>query len=59
MNDNPNIDVGVEDEVLKDSLYYTIMEEFTNRIDKLKARKDKEPSPVLETLKVLKMQVGR
>ena len=59
VNDNPNIDAGVEDEVLGNSLYYTIMEEFTNRIDRLKARKDKDLIPQLETPKLLKMQVGR
>jgi len=59
VNDNPNIDVGVEDEVLKDALYNTIMEEFANRIDKSKARKDKEQPAPVESLKLLKMQVGR
>jgi hypothetical protein len=35
VNDNPNIDEGVEDEVLGDSLYLTIMQEFLRRIEKL------------------------
>ncbi len=34
VNDNPNIDEGVEDEILKDSLYLTIMQEFLRRIEK-------------------------
>ncbi len=40
VNDNPNIDAGVEDMVLKDRLYAAIMEEFANRIDRLKMRKE-------------------
>ncbi len=45
VNDNPNIDTGVEDELLKDKLYQIIMEEFAVRIDKLRMRKE---SPVLQ-----------
>lgn len=60
VNDNPNIDVGVEDEVLKDSLYGAIMEEFVNRIDKMKMRKDKEIIlPTEASLRPLKLQVAR
>jgi glutathione synthase/RimK-type ligase-like ATP-grasp enzyme len=59
VNDNPNIDVGVEDQVLKDRLYNTIMEEFVNRIDKLKARKDREPAMPAEIVKLLNLQVVR
>jgi glutathione synthase/RimK-type ligase-like ATP-grasp enzyme len=59
VNDNPNIDVGVEDQVLKDSLYNTIMEEFVNRIDKLKMRKDREPAMPAEIVKLLNLQVVR
>ncbi len=33
VNDNPNIDAGLEDEVLKDSLYNQIMHEFMERIE--------------------------
>ena len=40
VNDNPNIDTGVEDGILKESLYTTIMDEFVNRIDRMKMRKD-------------------
>lgn len=36
INDNPNIDVGVEDLVLKDELYKNIMEVFLKRIERLK-----------------------
>jgi glutathione synthase/RimK-type ligase-like ATP-grasp enzyme len=37
VNDNPNIDAGVEDEVLKDGLYLKIMEIFLERIQALKS----------------------
>jgi len=33
INDNPNIDAGIEDEVLGDKLYETIMAEFVRRMD--------------------------
>lgn len=33
VNDNPNIDTGVEDLILKDALYDRIMEVFLNRIE--------------------------
>lgn len=32
INDNPNIDAGIEDKIMKDKLYTTIMEVFLNRI---------------------------
>jgi glutathione synthase/RimK-type ligase-like ATP-grasp enzyme/ribosomal protein S18 acetylase RimI-like enzyme len=32
VNDNPNIDYGIEDLILKDKLYETIIESFINRI---------------------------
>lgn len=32
INDNPNIDAGTEDKVLKDKLYATVMEVFLNKI---------------------------
>ncbi len=34
VNDNPNIDGGVEDAVLKDGLYRLIVEEFVRRLEK-------------------------
>ena len=34
INDNPSIEAGVEDAVLKDELYRTIMESFIRRLDK-------------------------
>jgi glutathione synthase/RimK-type ligase-like ATP-grasp enzyme len=37
VNDNPNIDVGVEDAVLRDELYNRIMELFLDRIERAKA----------------------
>ena len=33
VNDNPNIDAGVEDEVLDDELYLRIMEVFVRRME--------------------------
>jgi len=33
INDNPNIDAGIEDEVLKDALYDTVIREFVRRMD--------------------------
>jgi glutathione synthase/RimK-type ligase-like ATP-grasp enzyme len=36
INDNPNIDSGIEDKILKDKLYDTIMDVF---LTKLKAQK--------------------
>ncbi len=33
VNDNPNLDRGVEDKVIKDQLYVRILEEFIRRID--------------------------
>jgi len=39
VNDNPNIDVGVEDGILKDALYLRIMEEFLRRIERGKMPK--------------------
>lgn len=42
VNDNPSIDTGVEDAVIKDKLYLRIMEIFLKRIKKIKeAKKDK------------------
>jgi glutathione synthase/RimK-type ligase-like ATP-grasp enzyme len=36
INDNPNIDAGTEDKILKDKLYTVIMEVF---LDKIKTTK--------------------
>jgi len=38
INDNPNIDSGIEDVVLKDALYARIIEVFLSRIEKSKVR---------------------
>ena len=38
VNDNPNVDAGVEDALLKDELYRRIMEVFVKRIEASKAR---------------------
>ena len=40
INDNPNIDYGVEDFILKDKLYERLANTFRKRIDKLRKRKD-------------------
>jgi len=37
VNDNPNIDHGIEDKVLKGELYSTIMREFIARIDAMRS----------------------
>lgn len=38
INDNPNIDMGVEDAVLKDELYRVVLREFQRRIDLRRTR---------------------
>lgn len=38
VNDNPNVDAGVEDKVLGDALYARIIGEFARRLDALKGR---------------------
>ncbi len=40
INDNPSIDYGIEDQVLKDDLYLTIMKSFKERIDKIRNQKE-------------------
>lgn len=37
VNDNPNMDTGVEDEVLRDDLYRRVMESFLRRIEQSKS----------------------
>jgi len=46
VNDNPSIDAGVEDLVLKDSLYTTIIEYFIDRLDRRAqpARNNRKPN---------------
>jgi glutathione synthase/RimK-type ligase-like ATP-grasp enzyme len=39
VNDNPNIDSGIEDEYLKDGLYVAIMKELLRRIELKKERR--------------------
>jgi glutathione synthase/RimK-type ligase-like ATP-grasp enzyme len=41
VNDNPNADAGVEDKVLGNELYDTIMKEFLRRLEKRTARQEK------------------
>ena len=36
VNDNPNIDAGMEDKIIKDLLYQTVMQSFVSRIEKKK-----------------------
>lgn len=38
INDNPNIDYGVEDKILKESLYMRIISVFLNRVEQKKLR---------------------
>jgi glutathione synthase/RimK-type ligase-like ATP-grasp enzyme len=40
VNDNPSIDGGVEDDVLKDDLYLTVMQVFRERLDARGAPED-------------------
>jgi glutathione synthase/RimK-type ligase-like ATP-grasp enzyme len=40
INDNPNVDAGNEDQVLKDELYERIMKVFLTRIERKKAEFD-------------------
>jgi glutathione synthase/RimK-type ligase-like ATP-grasp enzyme len=41
VNDNPNIDAGMEDQVLKDELYLTVMRSFMRRIEEKKSGRKK------------------
>jgi glutathione synthase/RimK-type ligase-like ATP-grasp enzyme len=41
VNDNPSIDSGIEDAILKDQLYLEIMQELLNRIEQKKERNQK------------------
>jgi glutathione synthase/RimK-type ligase-like ATP-grasp enzyme len=41
VNDNPSIDAGIEDAILKERLYQTIMEEILKRIEQQKERSSK------------------
>ncbi len=52
VNDNPNIDAGVEDAIIKDQLYLTITEEIVRRIERGKMRKDSLPA--LSTLEPMR-----
>ncbi|NJN48482.1 MAG: RimK family alpha-L-glutamate ligase, partial [Candidatus Competibacteraceae bacterium] len=38
INDNPNIDAGVEDQVLKEDLYRVVIEDFVWRLERKRAR---------------------
>lgn len=40
VNDNPSIESGVEDQIMKDHLYHTIMKSFKERIEKLRFSKE-------------------
>jgi glutathione synthase/RimK-type ligase-like ATP-grasp enzyme len=42
VNDNPSIDAGYEDALLKDSLYERVMEVFVRRIEKQKERRSED-----------------
>ena len=48
VNDNPNLDAGVEDKVLGEALYKTVMEDFIRRLDtarRSQAAATRAPSP--------------
>jgi glutathione synthase/RimK-type ligase-like ATP-grasp enzyme len=38
VNDNPNVDAGIEDKVLKDELYRLILDDFIRRIEQRRSR---------------------
>jgi glutathione synthase/RimK-type ligase-like ATP-grasp enzyme len=38
VNDNPNLDAGIEDAVVKDGLYKRILEDFVRRLDRKRKR---------------------
>ena len=40
LNDNPSIENGVEDQIMKEHLYHTIMRSFKERIEKLRFSKE-------------------
>jgi glutathione synthase/RimK-type ligase-like ATP-grasp enzyme len=42
VNDNPSIDAGYEDQLLKDSLYDRVMEVFVRRIERQKERRSED-----------------
>jgi glutathione synthase/RimK-type ligase-like ATP-grasp enzyme len=42
VNDNPNIDVGVEDSLSKDKLYLNIMNTFLKKIQLIKESKNRK-----------------
>ena len=50
VNDNPNVDAGTEDALLKEDLYRKIVEVFLQRVERQKARSspmDRLPSPAV------------
>jgi len=40
VNDNPSIDAGIEDAIMKDHLYLTIMKSFKDRLEKIRQVKE-------------------
>jgi glutathione synthase/RimK-type ligase-like ATP-grasp enzyme len=50
VNDNPNLDAGVEDEVLGDELYLAVMRHFLERFEAGPASTLVEPLPAGETV---------
>lgn len=52
VNDNPSIDMGYEDAVLKDDLYRTVIREFIRRIEEPQAKRPaaQPPAPVPLTI---------
>ncbi|MBF0237554.1 MAG: RimK family protein [SAR324 cluster bacterium] len=50
VNDNPSIDAGIEDMVLKDELYLTIMRSFAQRIERKRQEVLSDSSPVVKEI---------
>jgi len=46
VNDNPNLDAGVEDAVVKDELYRIVIGEFVRRLDLRHHRRNPGPAAV-------------
>lgn len=50
VNDNPNIDAGLEDAILKEQLYLRIMESFVRRIEHRNSRRETVERPKVASL---------
>jgi len=50
VNDNPNIESGCEDNVLKDELYRMILKELLRRMDEAPSVQERRPAPALRVV---------